>query len=233
MKRIVLIAIVAICGSTIELTPASADQDGPKSACQIEPAPANCGDYYVITVTSLVGGNSVPLGGPDPKCGSEADPAIVEAVMKVASNALGGNIAGAAGDLMNYVQKNNLTQTLINSTGGTVRQILERNGPRTEYAQCATMAALLPRKAVWEGGYRLGNVDIDAAAESGVRNGGCSPGVDCSNGFSRFLVVPDLVESDGSKAVWTQFANWSDRRRVGSLSVFFKMPQGAPVPHPM
>lgn len=234
MERILLLMLLATGGGAIVNFHAKADQDGPKSACMVDNPPANCSDYQAITVTSLVSGNSVPLGGPDPICGQEASSDVVKTVINVAANALGGNLAGAAGDVMNYIQKSGLTQTLINSTGGTVHDILVRNGPRTAYANCATIVALIPSNAIWDGGYRISNVDIDASpADPAARFGGCAPGNDCSNGWSRFMVIPNIEQSGGGKAVWTQFANWSDRRRVGFLTVFFKMPVGAPIPHPM
>jgi hypothetical protein len=133
---------------------------------------------------------------------------------------------------MAFLVASGVAQTAINSTGGAVHDILVRNGPRTAYAQCALMTALIPNKAEYVG-YRISNVDIDTGINEPSRNGGCIPGQDCTNGWSRFMTIPDVRENAGARAVWTVFANWSDRRRGGQLIVFYKMPQGANVPHPM
>jgi hypothetical protein len=179
----------------------------------------------------LVAGTGIPYGGSDPNCNAGQTINAIEPILGMLANK--GNSAQlmkSAGDLFKYLGDSGLYQNLANNTGGVVHDVLLRNGPRAQVASCAVMAVLIPSNAKYRG-YRLKNTDIDAALGDPGRIGGCTPGVDCSNGYSRFLAIPELKEKDGVKAVGTVFANWShNRRRVGHLGVFFTLPSGSEPP---
>ena len=198
-----------------------------KSACDIDNPPANCERYYYATSDALVAGTGIPYGGTDPYCGTNQNLDAVDAVLRLlAMRPDGFRYQNATADLLKLLKDTGLYQQLANQTTGFVHDFLLRNGPRAQYANCATLAALIPRQATYRA-YRLTNTDIDASPADPHRYGGCEPGKDCSNGFSRFLGIPELREENGVTAVAVVFANWShNRRRVGHLTVFFEMPPG-------
>lgn len=202
---------------------------GFKSACDIDKPPADCSSMLVVTSEALVGKTGVPANTPDPKCATQNSTSTIESAIKVIVAYYQGDLSNSAGDIRRLLTDAKFGQTLLNNTGGVVHQFILNNGLKTEFANCVTLAVVVPDSADVLG-YRVRNVDIDASLEDPARFGGCSPGVDCSNGWSRLLSYPSPVKVDGVQYVSAVFANWShDRRRVGELYVFFKLPPGEEV----
>lgn len=203
-----------------------------QSACSIDSPPPNCQSYYYAQADALVLGTGIPFGDKDPHCGTpQSLDAVDTAIKLLIARPDGYRFKDAHGDVLKFLRDSGIQHQLAEGTSGFAHDWILRNGPRAEFANCATLAAFIPKKATFVA-YRLKNTDIDAASSDPNRFGGCEPGVDCSNSFSRFLGVPDLRDEDGGKAVAVVFANWShNRRRVGHLIVFYSMPPGeTPVP---
>jgi len=215
------------------LPPSTAEAQTP--ACNIANPPAGCGNnMFFVQVDMLVNGTGVPYGGTDPNCGaSNNDQALIAILGQLAQRPDAAGLKTAAGDLFKWLGDSGVYRQVANSVGGMAHDVLLRNGPRATYASCGLLAALIPSNASYQG-YRISNTDIDASPQDPGRVGGCTPGQDCSNGYSRFISIPELKDSNGIRVVSTTFENWShNRRRVGQLIVFFTMPPGATPPHPM
>jgi hypothetical protein len=220
----------AIIVASIALLPVSLSaESGPKPACNIEDPPAQCAGAWYASAEALVAGTGIPYDKSDPVCGSNDNGNALKEVLEFLSNRPDASrFKDAAGDVFKFVRDSGLWSPIVNGAGGEVHNILMRNGPKAAYANCVNLAVFIPKEAKVVA-FRMRNVDIDAAPGP-ERIGGCEPGKDCSNGFSRFIFYPDTQETSGTEAVGTVFANWShNRRRVGQFHVFFTMPPGKTV----
>ena len=185
-------------------------------ACQIENAPADCGQGNRWAVDSTV---AVPNGAyvhvPDPGCMNDATGQI-QKVLQAATVAaapqlalFSGPIAGlAAGPVGDYLKQQ----------GGDIGKWFSpyaKNG-----ALCAPVAVVVPQAATVLG-YRL---------LAGEQNGGttlCPPGADCSIGWSRWQAEPQVQKNGSMQAVTAVFMNWAnDRNRKARMIVFYTLPNG-------
>lgn len=202
-------------GASLFISPAEA-QIQTLPACQVDPPPANCGqgNMWAVDITVQVP-NGAYVHVPDPGCMNDATGNIQKVLQAAVATAtpelalFSGPISAlAAGPVNNYIR----------NQGGDIGKYFSpyaKNG-----ALCAPVAVVVPKDAQVLG-YRY------LAANSGGNFAGCSAGVDCSIGWSKFQAEPVFQKNESMQAVTSIFMNWShDRQRLARMIVFYNMPSG-------
>ncbi|MDN2712083.1 hypothetical protein O0880_21900 [Janthinobacterium sp. SUN118] len=191
-------------------------QPGTFSDFEYKPA-SLCADCYVQLVEVTAPATGIVVSGSDPACGINE----VTTFFDVVGAAVATYIDPYASANLAELGKRLVYRSVRNQVGGSFQTFLDANGPRSPYANCAPIAALIPADAMVTT-IHLGINDLAAGP------GSCLPGTDCSTGYARFLNAPEVRSvANGGQIVATTFANWShDRDRVGRMFVVFRMPDG-------
>jgi hypothetical protein len=177
-----------------------------------------CTDCYIQQVEILVPATGVVVKTANPQCGEQDTVDF----FNLAQAAVTAYIDPSASGNLTEIAKRFAHQSLRDRVGGMFQDLLDANGPRTDYGDCAPLAASIPRDAVVEA-IHLGDWDNNVGA------GACGAQLEeCANSWARFLITPEAVKpATGAQTVSTLFINWShDRDRVARMFVSYHMPSG-------